>query len=647
VNPFHHRGPITDPAHFFGRSRELEAVLSRTAHASKPQCVSLVGTRRIGKSSLLRQIVDVRGPELAAQASPMVTVYESLEGAGNLTVDRFFSGLLRKVARQLRRLDVKAPAMPEDATGGGPEQAFSDWMEELTDDGLRIVIFLDEFDVVTMNPAFDAGVFGRLRYLASSFSLAYVTSSYGQLADLCHRDEIRQSPFFNIFSTSFLGLMTADEAEEMLVVESERAGARFGADELQFLGELSGTHPVHLQQAASALWEAEDPSNGEGVRRAFLDEASPHFRYAVRHLSDVQRELLFSVARGGRIDPDRDGDAAFLLRRGLVRKVGDRCEPFSPTFGAWLGVQEETTAREAPRAISTFSGVDAGTSPTGGPPAHPRVGHVLEDRWELQREVGRGGFGVVFAAADRMLSRQVAVKVLRPDRSVGARSAQTRERFLREARTAARINHPNVLVVHDVREQAAGLFIVMELLPGRSLRDVLRERARLPVREALDVLAQAADGIAAAHALDIVHRDIKPENLVLDASGRIKVVDFGLAWLLGEARLSSESGELMTPRYSSPEQIEGGDVGTPSDVFSLSCVLFEALTGRRAFDGSTISEVLHRILHETPPDLDVDLPEPSAALRDLLTRGLARKAEDRPTDAAVFASELRRLAAGK
>lgn len=299
-------------------------------------------------------------------------------------------------------------------------------------------------------------------------------------------------------------------------------------------------------------------------------------------------------------------------------------------------------AREAPRASS----IDAATSPTGAITSHPTVGQVLEDRWELQREVGRGGFGIVFAASDRMLSREVAVKVLRPDRKAGARSGNTRERFLREARTAARINHPNVLVVHDVREQSGSLFIVMELLPGRSLRDVLRERARLPVREALDALIQASDGVAAAHALDIVHRDIKPENLVLDAGGRIKVVDFGLAWLLGEARLNSESGELMTPRYSSPEQIEGGDVGRPSDVFSLSCVLFEVLTGRRAFDGSTISEVLHRILHETPPDLELDLPEPSEGLRDLLARGLARKPEDRPADAAMFAAELRGLAAG-
>jgi serine/threonine-protein kinase len=640
MNPFHHRGPVTDPAHFFGRRREIDAVLSRTAHASKPQCVSLVGMRRIGKSSLFRQIVDARGAELARQDPPTVSVYESLEGAGNLTVERFFAGLSRKVARQIRKLGVEARGM-DDNTSGGAEQSFSDWMEELTDAGLRVVLFLDEFDVVTMNPAFDAAVFGRLRYLASSFTLAYVTSSYAQLSDLCHRDEIRQSPFFNIFSTTHLGLMTEAEAEEMLVVESGRAGARFEPGELSFLAEMAGTHPFHLQQAASAMWEAEDPSNLDAVRRAFLDEAQPHWTYATRHLADSQREVLMKAARGAALDPDRDADTSFLLRRGLVRWNGASCEPFSPAFGQWLCSHEDSLARDVVKERT----VDAPstTSPTAPDAGHARVGHVLEDRWHLVREVGRGGFGIVFAADDRVLSRQVAVKILRPDRAADERGRIAKERFLREARTAARVTHPNVVVVHDVRESERGLFIVMELFSGKSLRDVLQARARLPGREALEHLIQAADGVAAAHAMGIVHRDIKPENLVVDDAGRIKVVDFGLAWLLGDAHLTSESGAMMTPRYSSPEQIAGEEVGRPSDVFSLGCVLYEALTGRRAFDGSTISEILHRILTETPPDLDIELPEPAEGLRALLRRCLARRPADRPADASVLARELRAL----
>src|SRR6185295_18288368 len=136
------------------------------------------------------------------------------------------------------------------------------------------------------------------RYLTNSFSLAYVTSSIADLADLCHHAEIRQSPFFNVFSTLHLSLLMPDEARDLLVRESEGAGRRFGEDEIAFVTRLAGSHPFHVQQAANALWEAHAPLDSDAVRAAFLDDAAPHFRYAVAQLTASQVRVLRAAATG-------------------------------------------------------------------------------------------------------------------------------------------------------------------------------------------------------------------------------------------------------------------------------------------------------------------------------------------------------------
>jgi serine/threonine-protein kinase len=265
---------------------------------------------------------------------------------------------------------------------------------------------------------------------------------------------------------------------------------------------------------------------------------------------------------------------------------------------------------------------------------------VLEERYHLVRELGRGGFGLVFEAVDELLQRKVAIKVLRPDRTRGPRADKHRERFLGEARHAARINHRNVIAIHDVGEVEDEWYFVMELFEGRSVRELLEERGALPVREALGIVLQAAAGLDAAHALEIVHRDVKPENVLVGADGHVKLVDFGLALFLAEMRTTTDGVVLMTPRYCAPEQVLGDPLGPRTDVFALGCVLFEMLTGRHAFAGESASNVLYTIVNMTPPPRPPDLAPLREDLDAIVRRCLAREPGDRYASCAALARDV-------
>ena len=218
--------------------------------------------------------------------------------------------------------------------------------------------------------------------------------------------------------------------------------------------------------------------------------------------------------------------------------------------------------------------------------------------------LGTGGMGEVYRAIDSRLGREVAVKVLPKD----ADSPTKRERFLREAQAASALNHPGIVTVHDVGHAQGVDFIVMERVEGQTLRDIL-DAGPLPVELALDYARQAAAALAVAHRAGIVHRDLKPQNLMVTSGGQLKVLDFGLARVESGAvdsvgptkeRLTAFGTVVGTPGYMSPEQVEGGQVDARTDVFSLGIVLYEMLTGKAPFGGTSVAAVLYEIVHRVP-----------------------------------------------
>jgi hypothetical protein len=235
--------------------------------------------------------------------------------------------------------------------------------------------------------------------------------------------------------------------------------------------------------------------------------------------------------------------------------------------------------------------------------------------YEIETLVGSGGMGEVYRARDARLGRAVAVKVLP---SGAARDPERLRRFEQEARAAGILNHPNILAVYDVGSHAGVPYLVSELLEGETVRERLRAGTPLPTTKAVQYAMQAARGLAAAHEKGIVHRDLKPENLFVTKGGHVKILDFGLAKLIQASPTSvetaprleqTEPGTVMgTAGYMSPEQVRGETLDPRSDVFSLGCILYEMLSGRRAFGGASAAETMSAILREEPPDLPLATP---------------------------------------
>jgi Tol biopolymer transport system component len=255
--------------------------------------------------------------------------------------------------------------------------------------------------------------------------------------------------------------------------------------------------------------------------------------------------------------------------------------------------------------------------------------------YEIVSQLGQGGMGVVFRARDTKLDRDVAVKVL--PRNL-AEDPDALGRFEREAKAVAALSHPNILAIHDLGREEGTVYAAMELLEGETLRQRLQDGA-LPPRKAVEIALEIASGLAAAHDKGIVHRDLKPENVFLLGSGQVKVLDFGLARMDPVVRqgpdvptlsLSTEPGRVMgTVGYMAPEQVRGKTVDARADIFSFGAVLYEMLTGKRAFRGESPVETLNAILKEDPPSLFESTQNVSPALERIVRRCLEKRPEER------------------
>ena len=263
-------------------------------------------------------------------------------------------------------------------------------------------------------------------------------------------------------------------------------------------------------------------------------------------------------------------------------------------------------------------------------------------RYIIVSELGRGAMGAVHRAVDPLIERDVAIKTLLPNLPPEI-MVEVRERFLREARSAGRLNHPNIVTVYDVGEQDGIAYIAMELLEGRSLQEILRQPARLPLATIADLVAQVADGLDLAQRFKITHRDVKPANIMVSADWRAKLTDFGVAHVASSSMTQTGSA-LGSPKYMSPEQVTGLPVDPRSDIFSLGVVLYEMLVRRTPFERSTdntVFAVMHRIAgeaHAAVTQIDGQIP---AAFNAIIDKALAKSPDKRYQRAGDLANDLR------
>ncbi len=285
-------------------------------------------------------------------------------------------------------------------------------------------------------------------------------------------------------------------------------------------------------------------------------------------------------------------------------------------------------------------------------PAEDFLGSILSElaagqvlaQYRVEAKLGEGGMGAVYRAYDTRLRREVALKVLPPDRLA---DPESRQRLLREARAASALNHPNIVTVHEIGSAGGVDFITLELIQGKSLKKLIPAEG-LPLDKTMDYAVQIAAGLAKAHAAGIIHRDLKPGNIMVTPDGMVKLLDFSLAHRV--ARTESETASIAvendiagTPAYMSPEQARGEELDGRTDLFSFGCVLYEMVTGRAAFSGATSVLVVDAILHQVPAAPLQLNPQCPPELERILNKALEKDRDLRYQSAGDLRSDLMRL----
>jgi serine/threonine-protein kinase len=265
-----------------------------------------------------------------------------------------------------------------------------------------------------------------------------------------------------------------------------------------------------------------------------------------------------------------------------------------------------------------------------------QVGNRL-GKYQIQTEIGKGGMGQVFLGYDAMLERQVAIKVLAPHLVWETGFV---ERFLREARAAARLKHSSIVTIYDVGQEGNKYYIVMEYLEGPTLARLIAQRGPQSSKIALPILGQLAGALDYAHGCGLVHRDVKPGNVIVSPSGHVTLTDFGVARAAQESRLTSTGALVGTPQYMSPEHAQGEEVDHRSDIYSLGVVAYEMLTGRTPFGATTPHAVLHQLIYDPPPPIYSLRPDLPPALEQVMATVLAKEPANRYQTAGDFVKAL-------
>ncbi|MBE7939440.1 MULTISPECIES: serine/threonine-protein kinase [Ramlibacter] len=291
----------------------------------------------------------------------------------------------------------------------------------------------------------------------------------------------------------------------------------------------------------------------------------------------------------------------------------------------------------------------------GGGGAHPGGALLLKDgqvekpmlgRYQVEKELGKGAMGIVYQGRDPKIGRVVAIKTMALSQEFeGDELADARERFFREAETAGRLQHQNIVTIFDAGEEHDLAYIAMEFLKGRDLVDFCRSPQLLPVPKVVSIVARVAEALAYAHRQNVVHRDIKPANIMYEpASDTVKVTDFGIARITDSSK--TKTGLVLgTPSFMSPEQIAGKKVDGRSDLYSLGVMLYQMLTGVLPFRGESMAELMYKIANEPAPDIRVLRPEIPERLANIVTLALSKRAETRYQDGDQFAADLRTVLA--
>ncbi len=568
---------------FYGR----EAVLSEVLEGPR-EGLWVLGTRRIGKTSLLREL-ELRASDAASGFVPLFWDFQGADEPRELHLS--FHDALLDAEESLDALGIALSSLdPEDLFS-----SISRIRRHLRTSNKHLLLLCDEVEELIELNRQDPSLLRKLRRaLQSGGEIRSVLTSTVRLWALAD-ERGDTSPFLHGFAPPlYLSTMTDIAAHALLRQDHLPEAARPALDDeaVQAIARACDNHPYLLQLTGKRHLEAGNVD--EAIEQVATDEMVRYF-FAVdfEMLSPVEQRILRALgevpaASSGSLEERLDltsreviGGLLRLESLGFLRRNAERqLELANAFFRRWLN------ELPAPRS-------DARPKSTSGAASH------LDARYELLELIGEGATGLVYLAFDQLLETRIAVKVLRDEYRD---HPQILERFRQEIVLSRDLAHPNVLRVYHLGQANDRRYITMQWVDGPTLAQVIGEEGALPETVVRHVGIKLASALEAAHSRKVIHRDIKPENVLLDSSGEPKLTDFGLARQLDDPGITSPGLFMGTPHYVSPEQATAAPLDERTDLYSLGVVLFEMATGRKPFEGETITEVLDQHRHRAPPD---------------------------------------------
>jgi len=628
---------------FYGRATLIEDIV----HGPR-NWLWLLGTRRIGKTSLLKQVEHLTAADPKLGYLPIFWDFQGADDPKELHAT--FNEALFDAEERLEGIGVAL----DDVEGDDLFRSLTRLRRKVSASGLRLLLLCDEVEELIKLAQQQPSLLRRLRRVMQSQedirSVLASTIRLWALADV--REDT--SPFLHGFTPPlYIHNLSDSEALDLIHQANlpDESRPKIDAEAAEKIRAHCDNHPYLIQLVCKRF--VEQGRLDEAIEQVASDPmVSYFFSVDFEMLSETERGILRVIAEHASSTSNsiqnslavEDDTLAGVLHRlehlGYVRRnVERRYVLVNYFFNRWFRTQPGVAVVSAP-TVAPAPPRSSTALPTMEGSTEPGAGRVLDNRYELQDCVGRGATGEVYRAYDQLLRVTLAVKLLKQEYSS---NPEALERLRQEIVLAREISHANVVKIFHLGETDGRMYLTMQWTDGPSLAKVIERDAPLPLSRILAVGVPLASALEALHRAGVLHRDIKPHNILLDRSGAPYLVDFGLARLMGQPGITRSGIFLGTPDYASPEQAELGDLDERSDVYSLGVVLFEMATGRRPFRGKTAREVLE--LHRsTPPPRPEELnPAVSGPLSRVILRCLEKHPERRYANATALHAALRAL----
>jgi serine/threonine protein kinase/Cdc6-like AAA superfamily ATPase len=690
-NPFICGGPVPH-THFIGREDIVNNCYNWLASWLRTS-IAISGEHGIGKTSLLHYVRHIAQEEgWGSEHAQLLFTMVYCQDIKPFTPTNFW----RRVLDSLKQ-EVDKPVL---------NQEIADLLEEPALDNIRLqplfsklkqhqfslILLLDSFasivDAFSGEPSMVSGFLAGLRSLSiqADLPLTLITTTREPLGVLC-ADIVKDYPashFYNGFAFQSLGPFSQVEIEALLDQAQDEAGQKFDDSFREFLFHIAGAHPALLQMAGFHLFKAyhKDGLTKEVRKKVIKDfegAAENYFSQFWDNSSPLERTLFILIILAQlrekttlQMDLTREEmydlfnkyerDLIQLVNRGLVHRKQETYQIASVVFAQWivrkiaaegeaLFVKHGQAIRDEALRLAWQSLITLASQLTLDPaipmlvPRAPQPSDrdvPIPARYKLQGELGRGASSVVFKAYDTRLDRTVAIKLLQSHLMTDLEA--DRERLLKEARAASKLDHPHIVTIYDATEAGDGICLVMEYAEGQTLADLLREKERLPLEKIAALVEQAADALDYAHRRGVIHRDIKPANLMITRDGVLKLADFGIAKRV-DAPQTTEDGEFKgTVTYMSPEQVRQQPLDGRSDLFSLATVAFEMLSGHLPWPSTNVFDIIDNIRDAQFRPL-TDFQVTGAAILDpIFRKALAADPDGRYQSGKDFVNVLRKAA---